>query len=111
MIVHVLRIVGCEGEEEDDAAKKIFIAAKSIIESMIYQIKEYFTHVQSKIVTRSVPEIVRFILYEVTPKQMKEANKKHKAISISDPANEGESYMEMVLRVEWDAERSKCYHK
>lgn len=42
---------------------------------------QYFTHVQSKVVARSVPEVVRFILYEVNPKQMREANKR-KAIEL-----------------------------
>ncbi|KAM5552988.1 hypothetical protein ABKV19_025304 [Rosa sericea] len=92
----------------------------------VRQFDKYFTHVQSKIVTRSIPEVVRFILYEVSPKQMREANSKRKSIDFWDPANESpknilkdeypsmssegadgdfeeeeESYVHMFLRMAW----------
>ncbi|XP_061990462.1 uncharacterized protein LOC133708908 [Rosa rugosa] len=92
----------------------------------VRQFDKYFTHVQSKIVTRSIPEVVRFILYEVSPKQMREANSKRKSIDFWEPANESpknilkdeypsmssegaagdfeeeeESYVQMFLRVAW----------
>nr|XP_011457639.1 PREDICTED: uncharacterized protein LOC105349511 [Fragaria vesca subsp. vesca] len=87
------------------------------------KINEYYTHLQSKTVTRSVLEVVRFILYEVTPKLMREAKKKRKmetpdetsspTVLIDEDLNmspediaavlkvDGETYVEMWYRIAW----------